>query len=109
RPVLPAAMVASGAALLLTSLLQPFTPLAFGAFAALTGAEAVRVGRKAGLAQIPTVWAIFPVLYAAHGTGFGAGLLRSFLDPDWSDAERIPGRAPVSDRIPVPSSPASSG
>jgi glycosyltransferase involved in cell wall biosynthesis len=94
RPVIPAAMVATGVALLATAHLQPFTPLLFGAFVALTGVEAMRLGRKAGLAQIPTVWAIFPVLYVAHGLGFAAGLVRYVAHPDWSQPERLPPRAP---------------
>jgi glycosyltransferase involved in cell wall biosynthesis len=93
RPVLPAAMVAGGAALVATSALQPVTPLAFGAYAALTGLEAVRVGWRAGLALIPTVWAIFPVLHVAHGVGFGAGLAHYLRHPDWDEPERLPARA----------------
>jgi succinoglycan biosynthesis protein ExoA len=93
RPVIPAAMVATGAALLATAALQPLTPVFFGLCAAVTGFEAVRVGRRAGLAQIPTVWAIFPVLYAAHGAGFAAGLVRYLVTPDWSAPELLPERA----------------
>jgi len=92
RPVIPAAMVATGVALLATAHLHPLTPFVFGAFAALTGIEAVRVGRKAGLALLPAVWAIFPVLYVAHGTGFAAGLVRYAFHPDWSAPERLPPR-----------------
>jgi glycosyltransferase involved in cell wall biosynthesis len=92
RPVLPAAMVVGGVLLLATATIQRFTPLAFGAFAALTGLEAVRVGRKAGLAAIPLVWGIFPVLYVSHGLGFLAGLARYLRRPDWSPAERLPPR-----------------
>jgi cellulose synthase/poly-beta-1,6-N-acetylglucosamine synthase-like glycosyltransferase len=93
RPVIPAAMVAAGVALLATAHLQPFTPILFGAFAALSGFEAVRVGRKAGLARIPTVWAIFPLLYVAHGLGFAVGLARYLVRRDWGEAERLPARA----------------
>lgn len=92
RPIIPAAMVAGGIALLATVHLQPFTPFLFGAFAALTGAEALRVGRAGGLGQVVTVWAIFPVLYLAHGVGFGAGLVRYGLRPDWNEPERLPPR-----------------
>jgi hypothetical protein len=87
-------MVAAGIALLATAHLQPVTPFLFGAFAALTGAEALRVGRTGGLAQVLTVWAIFPVLYVAHGIGFGVGLVRHGLHPDWAEPERLPARAP---------------
>jgi GT2 family glycosyltransferase len=92
RPVLPAVAVATGAALLATAHLQPFTPFLLGAFAALTGLEAVRVGRKGGIVQVLRVWAIFPVLYAAHGLGFAAGLARYLGRPDWGAPERIPRR-----------------
>jgi hypothetical protein len=83
RPVLPFAMVVVGASLVITSPVQPITPLAFGAYALATGVEAVRVGRDAGLAAIPLVWAIFPILHVAHGVGFAAGLLRYGLRRDW--------------------------
>jgi len=95
RPVLPAAMVAAGLALLATAHLQPLTPWLLGAFAALTGAEAVRVGRRAGGGLIPTVWAIFPVLYLAHGTGFLLGLPRYLARPDWREPERLASRPPA--------------
>jgi succinoglycan biosynthesis protein ExoA len=90
RPLLPALMVATGVALLATAHLQPFTPWLFGAFAAVTGAEAVRTGRKAGLTAIPTVWAIFPVIYVAHGLGVASGLVRYLVRPDWGPPERLP-------------------
>jgi cellulose synthase/poly-beta-1,6-N-acetylglucosamine synthase-like glycosyltransferase len=93
RPVLPAAMVAAGALLLLTAPLQPFTPLAFGFAAAVSGVEAARVGRRGGLAQVLTTWAIFPVLYVSHGTGFAAGLVRYLRAPDWRPPERLASRA----------------
>ncbi len=84
RPALPFLMVSGGAALLATSAVQPLTPLAFGGYALAAAAEAVRVGREAGLAAIPIVWAIFPVLHVSHGVGFAAGLLRYGLGPaDW--------------------------
>ena len=44
--------------------------LSLAAYALATGAEAVRVGRAEGVAAIPVVWAIFPVLHASHGAGF---------------------------------------
>jgi succinoglycan biosynthesis protein ExoA len=87
RPAIPFLMVTGGAALLVTSPVQPFTGPLFGLYALATGVEAVRVGRKAGLLAIPIVWAIFPVLHASHGVGFAAGLLRYARTPDWSKAE----------------------
>ena len=84
RPALPFFMVSGAAALLATSAVQPFTPIAFAAYALATGAEAVRVGREAGVAAIPIVWAVFPVLHVSHGVGFAAGLVRyGLLERDW--------------------------
>jgi hypothetical protein len=60
------------------------------AYLLATGSEAVRVGRREGGAAVPVVWAIFPVLHASHGAGFGVGLVKYALRPDWSDAERLP-------------------
>ena len=89
RPAIPFLMVCGGATLLATSAVQPITPLAFGAYAAGTFLEAVRVGRSAGVAAIPVVWAIFPVLHVSHGLGFGAGLVRYLRKPDWAETERL--------------------
>lgn len=89
RPIIPFAAVVGGAALLATSPFQPFTLPAFGAYALVTGIEAVRVGRHEGAWAIPVVWAIFPVMHAAHGVGFGAGLVRFMQSPDWGVAERL--------------------
>jgi glycosyltransferase involved in cell wall biosynthesis len=89
RPAVPFLLVCGGAALLVTSPVQPFTVPAFGAYAGLTFVEAVRVGRKAGLAAIPVVWGIFPVLHVSHGLGFAAGLAKYLLRPDWDEPERL--------------------
>ncbi|MGZ5971510.1 MAG: glycosyltransferase family 2 protein, partial [Polyangiales bacterium] len=90
RPALPFLMVTGASALLATSAVQPVTPFAFAAYALATGAEAVRIGREAGAAAIPIVWAIFPVLHVSHGIGFAAGLLRYGLrDRDWKAPESL--------------------
>lgn len=94
RPAIPALMVTAGAVLLATSALHPFTLPLLGLFAAVTGAEAARVARRGGVREVLTAWAIFPVLYLAHGTGFGAGLLRYLRAPDWGEPELLPERAP---------------
>lgn len=85
RPALPFLMVTGAAGLLATSAVQPITPFAFGAYALATAAEAVRVGRGSGLASIPVVWAIFPVLHVSHGVGFAVGLVHyGLVDRDWT-------------------------
>lgn len=89
RDLVPLALVVGGGALAATSSVQPLTPLAAGAYALVTGAEAVRVGRSEGLATIPIAWAAYPVMHLAHGVGFGAGVVRALVSPDWSAAELL--------------------
>ncbi len=89
RPLVPFFVVSGAAALVLCPPLWPLAPAAFAAYALATGAEAVRVGRHLGIAAIPTVWSIFPVLHASHGAGFAAGLLRYLRNPDWKEPELV--------------------
>ncbi|HZU85079.1 MAG TPA: glycosyltransferase family 2 protein [Polyangiaceae bacterium] len=89
RPALPFLWVAGEAALLATSAWHPLGAWSLAAYALATGAEAVRVGRSEGLAAIPVVWSIFPVLHVSHGVGFAAGLVRYALRPDWEPVERL--------------------
>ncbi|HVH45305.1 MAG TPA: glycosyltransferase family 2 protein [Labilithrix sp.] len=93
RPALPFLMVASGAALLATSPFHPFTPPAFGLYGAMSIVEAVRVSRRHGLRYAPVVALIFPVLHVSHGVGFGAGLVRYALSPDWTETPPPPKNA----------------
>ncbi len=72
--------------------------LSLAAYALATGAEAVRVGRTEGIAAIPVVWAIFPVLHASHGAGFAMGLVKYVLRPDWETPEHL---ASVPDTAPA--------
>ncbi|WP_394826573.1 glycosyltransferase family 2 protein [Pendulispora albinea] len=97
RPALPFLSLVGGTALLLTSHLHPWTPVAFGSYALATLAEAVRVGRKAGALAVPVVWAIFPVLHVSHGVGFAVGLVRYGLKPDWGPVEHLNSNGPVND------------
>jgi succinoglycan biosynthesis protein ExoA len=83
RPALPFAWLASEALLLATTPWQPLGTWSLATYLLVTGAEAVRVGRGEGVAAIPVVWAIFPVLHVSHGAGFAAGLVRYALRPDW--------------------------
>jgi len=83
RPLVPFFLVVGGGVLLVTSPVQPLTPVVFAAYAAFCAAEAVRVGRRAGWSAVPIVWGIFPTLHVAHGLGFARGLVRYLLRPDW--------------------------
>lgn len=89
RPVLPAAAVLGGASLLAAGPSNPLTLICLSAFVALTGVEAARVGRRGGLRQFLTVWAIFPVLYGAHGIGLLTGLAHYSIRRDWRAPERL--------------------
>lgn len=104
RPAIPFLMTLSGAAMILTSPFQPFTPLAFAAYALGTGAEAVRVGRKLGPLGVPLVWAMFPVVHVSHGIGFAVGLVKYKLFPDWPrEPERLAHREDDGDPALAPS------
>ncbi len=92
RPLVPFAMVVGGALLVATSPLHGLTPVAIAAYAALTGVEAVRVGRRLGARGVATVWSIFPVLHVSHGLGVAAGLVHYLRHPDWSEPERLAAR-----------------
>jgi succinoglycan biosynthesis protein ExoA len=89
RTLAPLAIVVGGGALAATSSVQPLTPLAAALYALVTGAAAVRVGRSEGLVTIPIAWAAYPIMHAAHGIGFGAGLVRAVAKPDWGAVLRL--------------------
>ena len=97
RPAMPFLGLVGEAALLLAA---PWNigGLSLAAYALATGAEAVRVGRTEGIAAIPVVWAIFPVLHASHGAGFAMGLVKYVLRPDWETPEHL---ASVPDTAPA--------
>lgn len=89
RALGPLAIVAGGAALVATSSVQPLTPLALAAYALLTGAAAVQVARGEGFVTLPIAWAAYPVMHLAHGVGFGSGLVRAIVRPDWGPLPRL--------------------
>jgi len=89
RTLGPLALVVGGGALVATSSVQPITPFALGAYALLTGAAAVRIAKSEGFVTIPIAWAAYPVMHVAHGVGFGSGLVRALVRPDWGPAPRI--------------------
>ncbi len=62
-------------------------------YAALTGLEAARVGRTLLARQLVTVWALFPIIQFSQGVGFGLGLVRYGLRPDWERAAPSAGNA----------------
>ncbi len=89
RPVIPFLMVVVGSGLVLSRPFAVSTWGLFGAYAALTGAEALRVARREGLATLLTTWSIFPILHVSHGLGFARGLVGYAFVSDWSEPERL--------------------
>lgn len=89
RALGPLALVLGGGALVATSSVQPITPFALAAYALVTGAAAVRLAREEGIVTMPIAWAAYPVMHVAHGAGFGAGLVRALVRPDWEPPPRI--------------------
>ena len=90
RPALPFLAVTTGLALIAV---LPWTtaPLYLFALAApALASEAIRVGSSGGPGRVVRVLAILPTIVVSHGVGFGAGLLRYRLAPDWQGRERVP-------------------
>jgi succinoglycan biosynthesis protein ExoA len=88
RPALPFLGLV-GEALMLAVAPWQLGGVSLGAYALATGAEAIRLGRAEGLAAIPVVWAIFPVLHVSHGAGFATGLVKYLARPDWTPPEHL--------------------
>jgi glycosyltransferase involved in cell wall biosynthesis len=88
RPALPFLAVVVGlmlmAALPWTKAFLYVTALAALAFAA----EALRVGSSGGPSRVAWIALILPTIVISHGLGFGSGLLRYGLAPDWLTNER---------------------
>jgi cellulose synthase/poly-beta-1,6-N-acetylglucosamine synthase-like glycosyltransferase len=89
RPLLPLAFVLGGLTLLVTPPLTLLAPLYFGAYAAATAIEAVRVGARVGAWAVPVVWAIFPTMHVAHGLGVLQGLVKYTVAPRPPHIERL--------------------
>jgi hypothetical protein len=80
RPALP---FLAGLAGLAGSVLKPtWTALAGVAYAVATLSEAVRLSRRFD-APVATTWLVFPVMHVSHAIGFGSGLIRYLLRPNW--------------------------
>lgn len=82
RPAVPFLAVVGETALSILS--PPLGLTALAGYGALTLIEACRVGLREGVSTIPIVWAIFPTLHLAHGVGFGTGLIKYAIAPDWT-------------------------
>ncbi len=103
RPALPFLWLTGEVALLATWPWHPLGAWSLATYALVTGAEAVRVVRRAdmrgdlprekGIFTLPfsaaVVWSIFPVLHVSHGAGFATGLVKYALRQDWEPAERV--------------------
>ncbi len=80
RPVVPFAALASGAGLAAASLVSSAAASALGAaalaYAGLVAFESARASARHGLGTWPLVCAVLPIMHAAHGLGFAAGLVR---------------------------------
>ncbi len=85
RPALPFLGLVAAAGLALVA------PRVLGGLAALyalaTGVEAARQSRR-WAANPAIAWLAFPIMHICHAAGFGAGLVRYSLQPDWERRER---------------------
>lgn len=105
RPMIPFFFTVGGAGLLLDKRDSTADPIRLRCLRARSlRRKAPRVGRRAGVALIPVVWSIFPVLHVSHGTGFAVGLVRYGLNPDWEEPTKLAPRAELAPAIHGPSS-----
>ena len=102
RPLGPLLLMSSLAATLLAPPLWPLAPLAFGAYALGTAAEAVRVGRPLGARAVPGVWMMFPILHASHAAGVATGLVHYLRHRDWVAPEILAPRRTVLRAVTAP-------
>ena len=88
RPALPFLGVV--ASLVLVAALPWTSAALYAAALAVTafGSEAIRVGSSGGPGRVARVLAILPTIVLSHGLGFGSGLLRYGLAPDWPKKRR---------------------
>lgn len=89
RPMLPFLGVLGALGLLVIPALRPLFPWAIILYAVGVAAEAIRVTKAGAMRLTPLVALIFPVLHVSHGLGFGVGLVRFALRPDWGPVERL--------------------
>jgi glycosyltransferase involved in cell wall biosynthesis len=79
-PALPFLTLLAGLA---TAILAPrWAIAAFAAYAIATGIESLRLARRFD-APLATTWLAFPAMHVSHAIGFGVGLVRYLVRPDW--------------------------
>lgn len=100
RPVIPCLAVVCALTMLCVPALHFMVPWAFGAYALLTLAEAIRVGFGVSISAIPVIWVIFPVMHAAHGLGMLQGLIKYTIKWKPPMIEKLDGREPVGVSMP---------
>jgi succinoglycan biosynthesis protein ExoA len=84
RPALPFLTLVTAIAATLAA--PALAALGAAAYAVGTGVEAVRVSRRVG-APAAVTWLAFPAMHFPHGAGFGVGLVRFLLWPNWTAPE----------------------
>jgi GT2 family glycosyltransferase len=94
RPLAPFLFVLSVIAVLGVPPLRPFAPLWLSIYGLVVLAEAARLSWRHGIGLFPTIALALPVMHAAHGIGFGLGLVRYSLRSDWGEPERLARRPP---------------
>lgn len=79
----PAVPFLAGIAGLATAILAPrWAIAAAAAYAVATLVEALRLSRRFA-APLATTWLAFPVMHVSHAVGFGLGLVRYLVRPNW--------------------------
>ncbi len=95
RPALPFLALLTGIAV--TAIRPRVAAVLAVLYAAAALVEAARVAPRFE-APVPTTWLAFPIMHVSHGLGFGVGLVRFRLRPNWTRTPQ-PGssKAPASE------------
>jgi glycosyltransferase involved in cell wall biosynthesis len=80
RPAIPFLAAVTG--LVLAILAPKWALAAAAAYAVVALVEAVRLAKRFD-APLATTWLAFPVMHVSHAIGFGMGLVKYLLRPDW--------------------------
>jgi hypothetical protein len=84
RPALPFLTLVT--AIVATLAAPQVAALGAAAYALGAAIEAVRVSRREG-APAAITWLAFPAMHFPHGAGFGVGLVRFLLWPNWTSPQ----------------------
>jgi glycosyltransferase involved in cell wall biosynthesis len=93
RPLVPFLFLLVAADFLVVRPLRHFAPWFFAFYGLAVLGESIRLSLRKEPALAPLIAVTVPAMHFSHGLGFGLGVLRYGLWPDWGPPELLPPRA----------------